>query len=202
MCSQTWAHWTLYQEVLWNVHLEKTNDLKNLRNLCYFLHICSLKINFCTMFCALALRFMLCIWRKKVFSKLMQEFHRNKNMHIIMFISCGLIVWSLVKKSKWHKMYMIIKKNTHCNTCISISHTTFVIFYSYTDEVLPVSDLDCRILWGRERWETATRLCPLRLGGGRSMPKRLSWGTCHPWSFRVVWLKMIYKISKDFICQE
>lgn len=60
--------------------------------------------------------------KKKVFSKLMQEFHRNKNMHIIMFISCGLIVWSLVKKSKRHKMYMIIKKkNTHCN--ILMSHT-------------------------------------------------------------------------------
>lgn len=37
------------------------------RNLCYFLNICSLKINICTMFCALALRFMLCIWRKKYF---------------------------------------------------------------------------------------------------------------------------------------
>lgn len=139
--------------------------------------------------------------KKKVFSKLMQEFHRNKNMHIIMFISCGLIVWSLVKKSKRHKMYMIIKKKIPI--AIYWYHTlTFVIFYSYTDEVLPVSDLDSRILWGRERWEIATRLCPLRLGGGRSMPKRLSWGTCHPWSFRVVWLKMIYKISKDFICQE
>lgn len=120
---------------------------------------------------------------------------RNKNMHIIIIMSCGL-----VKKSKRHKMYMIIKK---IPIAIYRYHTlTFVIFYSYTDEVLPVSDLDCRILWGRERWKIATWLCPLRLGGGRSMPKRLSWGTCHPWSFWVVWLKMIYKISEDFICQE
>lgn len=152
------------------------------------------------MFCALALRFMLCIWRKKVFSKLMQEFLRNKNIHIIIIISCGLIVWSLAKKSKRHKMYMVIKKkNTHCYRYHTL---TFVIFYSYTDEVLPVSDLDSRILWGRERWKIATRLCPLRLGGGRSMPKWLSWGTCHPRSFWVVWLKMVYKVSKDFICQE
>lgn len=41
----------------------ENNDLKKIfqRNLCYFLNICSLKINICTMFCALALRFMLCI---------------------------------------------------------------------------------------------------------------------------------------------
>ena len=41
--------------------------------------------------------------------------------------------------------------------------------------------------------EVAAWRCSLWLGGRGSMPEWLPWRTGHSWSFRVVWLKMIYK---------
>lgn len=96
-------------------------------------------------------------------------------------------------------MYWIIKKKIFI-IIYRYYILIFVIFYSYIDEVFFVFDLDSRILWGRKWWKIVIRLCFLRLGGGRFMLKRLFWGICYFWSFRVVWFKMIYKILKDFIC--